>query len=84
MALALLKRAQAARTIASADVDLRLLLTGFVWMLYGYFAGSPLDAVGARVDPTTPEQVAVFRRFMHAYTARMLGLPDDSAGDQKT
>lgn len=84
MALALLKRAQAARTIVSADVDLRLILTGFVWMLYGYFAGSPLDAAGARVDPTTPEQVAVLRRFMHAYTARMLGLPDDSAGDQKT
>lgn len=83
MALTLLKRAQSAGTVAAADADLRLILTGFVWMLYGYFAGSPLDAAGARIDPTTPEQVATFKRFLHAYTARMLGLPDDSPGDHE-
>lgn len=83
MALDLLKRAQSAGTIAAADADLRLILTGFVWMLYGYFAGSPLDAAGVRIDPTTSERVAAFKRFLHAYTARMLGLPNDSAGDHQ-
>ncbi len=77
MVLDLLERAQAAGTIRSSDVDLRLMLTGFVWILYGYFAGSPLDASGARIDPMHPEQIAAFKRFLHAYTARMLGLPEE-------
>jgi AcrR family transcriptional regulator len=77
MALDLLERAQAAGTIRSSGVDLRMMLTGFIWILYGYFAGSPLDTSGARVDPMHPEQVAAFKRFLHAYTARMLGLPDE-------
>jgi len=77
MALDLLERAQAAGTIRSSGVDLRMMLTGFIWILYGYFAGSPLDASGARVDPLHPEQIAAFKRFLHAYTARMLGLPEE-------
>jgi hypothetical protein len=24
-----------------------------------------------------PEQIAAFKRFLHAYTARMLGLPEE-------
>jgi AcrR family transcriptional regulator len=77
MALNLLERAQAAGTIRSSGVDLRMMLTGFIWILYGYFAGSPLDASGVRVDPMHPEQIAAFKRFLYAYTARMLGLPEE-------
>ncbi|GIW01212.1 TetR/AcrR family transcriptional regulator [Roseiflexus sp.] len=77
MVLTALERAQSAGTITTTDIDLRLILTSFVWILYGYFAGSPLDATGARVDPTNPERVAAFKRFLHVYTARMLGLPDN-------
>ncbi|MFQ3633125.1 TetR/AcrR family transcriptional regulator [Roseiflexus sp.] len=82
MALNLLQQAQAVGTISVKGIDLQLILTGFVWILYGYFAGSPLDAAGKRVDPTAPERVVAFKRFLHAYAARMLGLPDDLATDQ--
>ncbi|MCS6886797.1 TetR/AcrR family transcriptional regulator [Chloroflexus sp.] len=76
MVLDLLQRAQAANAIRPAIPDLRLILHSFTWILYGYFAGGPLDPAGTRLDPTDPARVAAFKHFLHLYAARLLGLPD--------
>ncbi|MGQ9829264.1 MAG: hypothetical protein ACUVSY_08905 [Roseiflexus sp.] len=58
--------------------------TGFVWILYGYFAGSLPDTTGACADPMHPEQIAIFERFLHSCTARMPGLPEKDGEPSST
>lgn len=72
MILNLLERARQAGAIQPGDIEPRLLLISFTWMLYGYFTGGPLAWNAALADPLEPEQIAAFKRFLHQYIARML------------
>lgn len=72
MVLNLLERARRAGSIHPGEVELRLFLISFTWMLYGYFTGGPLAWNAALADPLEPDQVAAFKRFLHHYVARML------------
>jgi hypothetical protein len=69
-----LERARSAGTIRAPDPDIRLLLIGFTWMLYGYFTGGPTTWNQARYDPGAPEQITAFKGFLHDYVCRMLDL----------
>jgi AcrR family transcriptional regulator len=66
----LLERAKAQGTI-SAEVDLRLLIKGFTWLLYSYVMSGPLAEQAARAESAEP---ASFRSFLRQYICRMLDL----------
>lgn len=71
----LLERAHAAGTINITSMDVGLFIKSFSWMLYGYFLGGPINWNTLAVEPTSPEAITQFKRFLCDYIYRMLQLP---------
>ncbi|WP_322487413.1 TetR family transcriptional regulator [Chloroflexus sp.] len=83
LALDRLQQAQTAGAIAPAVPDLRLILPSFTWIHCSYVAGGPFDPTGTRLALADPARMADLKQFLHLYIARLLGLSDPPAADDR-
>lgn len=70
--LDVLRRACAAGSIHDLDIDIRELVMGISWLMYGYFNGRKNDWGDPAYDRYAPESIFRFRQIMARYIERMI------------